>query len=248
MYWEPLVACVTVTNGSCLFRRKMIGAAAQALQAQTYPNWIWIVINHGEWLDAAMLMQDSGRVFERQVETAKLGKLRNQGIKFAEECQAKLLVSWDDDDWSAPDRLRMQVAGTVNNMAASFAGYTVLDLEKGSTFIRSMAGFDNRCAAGLMMFPIGDGYLYPETTRHEDSAMCKKYLLGGRLKVLDNHCMYVRTGHPFNTSGRAHVLTKWGNDRQLTADQQVLVGSGVRALTKHYTAYRELGDAVDGGG
>lgn len=245
-----------VTNADDDFRNKMRPVAIRSFLDQTYKRRKLIIINHGKrtlYSDSVHLpsgeQYTGGRislgvsepVVEFRVEKATLGAMRNIGLDQAASDQkdywpelklspADLVVSWDDDDWSHPDRLVHQVAMCSDGNASSLPGYVVLNLNSTQAWVRSMKGFDNRCAAGLMMFPIADGYLYPEKDRHEDSSMCKKYLMAKRLQVSDNHHLYVRTGHPGNTSGMAHVLTRWPNDRALSPDGWVQSGPGIRNL------------------
>jgi glycosyltransferase involved in cell wall biosynthesis len=78
--------------------------AASAWVAQTYPERELVVVNAtGRALPGGL---PEGAV-EVRAEPGTPGRLRNLGCDAA---TGEWLAQWDDDDWSAPDRLTVQMA------------------------------------------------------------------------------------------------------------------------------------------
>lgn len=89
-------------------RRAFVPRALRWFQRQTYAAAELVVLDDGEDPVANLMPVDDPRVryirLDRRVAT--LGQKRNLIVAAA---RGDLIVHWDDDDWSAPDRLAVQV-------------------------------------------------------------------------------------------------------------------------------------------
>ncbi len=85
---EPLVCCVMITNN----RRELADRAVRCFEAQTYPN-------------LALFVSDNSHITGMSI-----GALRNDAISRAiERHKPDILINWDDDDVSHPNRIASQV-------------------------------------------------------------------------------------------------------------------------------------------
>lgn len=124
---DPLVCAILLTKD----RPGMVARAVRAFRAQTYPNKRVLVVNGGH----------SGPLFEETedlrepcfvgIDTLSIGALRNHACKYAvthyigrDDCP-KILIHWDDDDWSHPNRIAEQVAH-LQSSGADVVGFNEL--------------------------------------------------------------------------------------------------------------------------
>jgi glycosyltransferase involved in cell wall biosynthesis len=91
----PIVACVMLVNG----RPEMVRRAYRCFDAQTYSNKV------------AILSENDG--------SQPIGTLRNQANGTT---SADIIVHWDSDDWSHPNRIAEQVA-LLQSSGAECVGY-----------------------------------------------------------------------------------------------------------------------------
>ena len=124
----PLVSAVCVTAD----RREFVRAAIECYLAQDYPNKELVIIDDGQdrvvdlcaavpscryqWLDGGK---------------RKIGGKRNLG---AEVATGEIICHWDDDDWSAPDRIRDQVERMLASEKAVSGYHSMLFWDGGQAF------------------------------------------------------------------------------------------------------------------
>lgn len=103
---KPLVSCICVTRD----RRSFIGDAIKAFLSQDWREKELIVIDDGrdKVKDLCAALPNCNYVYlpgapETQL---KIGPKRNLACETA---SGEIIAHWDDDDWSAPERLREQV-------------------------------------------------------------------------------------------------------------------------------------------
>jgi hypothetical protein len=99
---EPLVSCVMPTRD----RRRYVVRAIRYFLAQDYPNRELVVVDDGADCVADLIPDDPRIRYVRPLESLTIGAKRNLAC---EQARGELVVHWDDDDWSAPRRLRYQV-------------------------------------------------------------------------------------------------------------------------------------------
>ncbi len=107
---QPLVACVMITNN----RPQLAARAVRSFRAQTYQRKKLLIVNSGPYpieTETSDLMEPCFV----GIDTLTIGGLRNHGNKYAMECygpsydRPDILINWDDDDVSHPNRIASQV-------------------------------------------------------------------------------------------------------------------------------------------
>ena len=125
---EPLVACIMLTRD----RPAMARRAVEAFRAQTYPNKRLTIVNTGCFVETLERFDlNDGGIGHTHFPTGRLsalsiGELRNSANDAAiGGARAEVLVHWDDDDWSHPNRIAEQVA-LLQSSGAEVVGYNEL--------------------------------------------------------------------------------------------------------------------------
>jgi O-antigen biosynthesis protein len=101
---EPFVSCVMPTYN----RRAFIPAAIDCWLKQSYKNRELVILDDGEDAIQDLVPDGAEIVYQRsEVRIGTLGEKRNKVNSLA---SGELICHWDDDDWSASDRIADQVA------------------------------------------------------------------------------------------------------------------------------------------
>src|SRR5260370_34619653 len=98
----PLVSCILPTRN----RRRFLNQAISYFLRQEYEPRELIVLDDGEDDVSDVPPQDERVRYVRFDRRLPLGEKRNRGCAVA---RGALIANWDDDDWIAPSRLRLQV-------------------------------------------------------------------------------------------------------------------------------------------
>ena len=98
----PRVSCIMPTRD----RRAFVAQAVHYFRRQDYPDTELIVVDDG-YDEVGDLMPDDSRIrYLRLPSVQSVGAKRNLACQHA---TGDIIAHWDDDDWSAPGRLRSQV-------------------------------------------------------------------------------------------------------------------------------------------
>jgi hypothetical protein len=206
---EPLVSCIMPTCD----RRRFVGRAIRYFLEQDYPNRELVIIDDGTDRVADLIPPDPRIRYVQLLERSTIGAKRNLAC---EQARGELVVHWDDDDWSAPRRLRYQVE-MFHNQDVDVSGLrAVLFCDPGSG------------QAWRYEYPAGrrpwvhdatfcyrrrfwEGAPFPDTNFGIDTS----YLWQGppkRVGVLADSSFYVALVHAGNTS-RKNVHDAWWQPR-----------------------------------
>jgi glycosyltransferase involved in cell wall biosynthesis len=98
----PLVSCIMPTCN----RRPFIPAALECFAAQDYPNLELVVVDDGSDPIADLLPADPRIRYFRLERKLNTGAKRNFAC---EQARGSWIAHWDDDDWYAPSRIRVQI-------------------------------------------------------------------------------------------------------------------------------------------
>lgn len=181
---------------------------------QTYPNRELVIVATGQ--DVAGLIQSSQSRdpslrslsirYLHLPGKPTIGSLRNAGAGVA---RGKIVASFDDDDYSHPERLRHQV-GRLQSTGKSVTGY------------RSARFTDGRkwwFYSGVMDYVLGTSLVYwrdwwqahpfPAIQIGEDASFCKTAYRAGQLDMVDAGEMLWATIHSGNTSPRNLTARQW---------------------------------------
>lgn len=101
----PVVA-VMLADG----RLEMALRALRSFQAQTYESKRLLIYETGTKPVTLPWHQDIQHFMQPRAEGQTIGELRNAANEHARKLGAAIIVHWDSDDWSAPDRIAEQVA------------------------------------------------------------------------------------------------------------------------------------------
>jgi glycosyltransferase involved in cell wall biosynthesis len=102
MVADPLVSCVMPTWN----RRSFIPAAIDCWMKQTYENRELVILDDGEEPIEDLIPDDPRILYAFDQTHRNTGEKRNRVNGLA---QGEIICNWDDDDWSAPDRIQFQV-------------------------------------------------------------------------------------------------------------------------------------------
>jgi glycosyltransferase involved in cell wall biosynthesis len=99
---EPLVTCIMPTAG----RRHFVPRAIRYFQQQDYANRELLILDSGAELVSDLIPEDPRIRHIRAQDQGSLGGIRNLACRLA---AGDYIVHWDDDDWSAPSRISVQM-------------------------------------------------------------------------------------------------------------------------------------------
>jgi Glycosyl transferase family 2 len=114
----PLVSCLMPTRD----RRRFVPRAIRCFLEQDYPARELVIVDDGADPIEDLVPADPRISYERTPPFPALGGKRNFACGRA---RGDFMAHWDDDDWSAPHRLRVQVE-TLRRTGASFCGLATL--------------------------------------------------------------------------------------------------------------------------
>lgn len=120
---EPLVCCVMLTRD----RPEMAARAVRCFREQTYGNKRLLIWDNGKEAEAAWFEGDDGEhVCTMPAIPFSIGAMRNFAAQYtAGKRQPQILIHWDDDDYSHPNRIAEQVA-LLQSSGAEAVGYREL--------------------------------------------------------------------------------------------------------------------------
>jgi predicted O-methyltransferase YrrM len=87
-------------------RRRFVPQAIRYFLAQDYPEKELVILDDGEYNIGDLVPDDPRIRYVRETRRRLVGAKRNS---LCEMAQGKIIAHWDDDDWSSPRRLSLQV-------------------------------------------------------------------------------------------------------------------------------------------
>ena len=202
----PLVTCVMPTSN----RRRYVSHAVDCFLRQDYAPLELLVVDDGADQVADLMPADPRVRYVRLPSRQQIGAKRNAACRLA---AGDIIVHWDDDDWSADDRVSAQVAAL-------------------------MASGADLCGQSRVLFyePVADRaweYCYPADARPwvHGATLCytkafwqrnpfpdirvgedTRFVWAGRpqqIVALDDRRLYVGTIHGGNTSPKQLTDRRW---------------------------------------
>ena len=212
----PLVSCLMTTYD----RLSLAKYAILSFAAQTYPEKELVVVSDGHArfrrsLEryAAALGLERVRFVHAGPERLTLGRLRNLSVEAA---AGDIVCQWDDDDYSHPDRLKLQADELIRADAGAcfFTDHLQFIDEQGAlywvdwTMAHAESGMDH-LAPGTMMMRRDLRFRYPEdgpcARQGEDSVLLDSIWRGTKVTPLRNAgYLYLYRSHGANTFSREH--------------------------------------------
>ncbi len=203
---EPLVTCIMPTYN----RRAFVGQSVTYFLRQDYPNRELLILDDGEDAVADLVPTDARVRYVRLDRRLILGAKRNLACELA---RGSVIVHWDDDDWTAPNRVRTQVAVLLDSGAdvcgVSRLLYYEADRDRAWLYACPQAG--RRWVAGNTLAYLKRSWQehpFPEVTVGEDL----RFIWGPhgwRVEAVPDHRICVGLVHGANIAPKARSGPYW---------------------------------------
>lgn len=192
---SPLISCLCVTRG----RVALLSRALACFRSQTWQNKEFVLLYESDDAEtAAYAATLAGDPQIRCVEVPvspklPLGALRNLSIKAA---SGEYIAQWDDDDWSGPARLAVQMDAIQKHQrpACVLVRWTMYDAVERLAYVSGQRAWEGSLLARRDVVPP-----YPELRIAEDTPSVQAMLRDRLLVGLDFPELYIYTFHGTNT-------------------------------------------------
>ncbi|MDQ5836378.1 MAG: glycosyltransferase [Acidobacteriota bacterium] len=191
-------------------RRRFVGQAIWYFLRQDYPHKELIVLDDGEDGVADLIPADERIRYVRLERVLSLGAKRNLGCGLS---RGELIAHWDDDDWMAAHRLRLQVAQLVEHDAHACGTRDVLYYwpDAGEAWLYRYPEQERPWLAGCTLLYRREAWAehpFPEINVGEDSAFVRQFL-PERLHAAPDPSFYVGLIHSGNTGAKNLRDPRW---------------------------------------
>ena len=187
---DPLVSCIMPTWN----RRGFIHAAIDCWLKQTYENKELIIIDDGEEAVRNIVPRKKGIRYFRRENREITGTKRNNCCELA---KGEIICHFDDDDWSAPDRIEHQL-GLLRSTGKPIAGYGTL------YFWDSIAQHPKRYRASVKGYVCGTTLMYLKSYWKEHPFLPKQ-------EASDNSFVYPALKLIANSHDASHMVARIHN-------------------------------------
>lgn len=197
---QQLVSCIMPTRD----RRHFVRQAIRCFSRQDYSFRELIIVDDGEDAIGDLVPEDNRIRYVRLNQPLSLGGKRNLACQLSQGC---FIAHWDDDDWMAPHRLRVQVA-QLSATGAMICG--VRDLlhfspTAGQAWLYRYPPSERSWAAGCTLLyrrSAWESHPFPEVNVGEDSAFIWQFP-SNQVHTISDQSLYVAIIHSGNTSAKS---------------------------------------------
>lgn len=209
----PLVSCIMPTAN----RRRYVPDAIRCFLRQDYPHKELVILDDGADSVADLIPDDPQIRYIRLTGKRTLGKKRNECVEAA---RGDLIMHWDDDDWHAPHRIRVQVEALLaaNAEVCSVTQLLFYELETGVTWLYAYRSLKkHKWLAGGTLLYTRDFWRrapFPDIQVASDTRFIFNHSLD-RAAIMPDYSFYVAMIHPTNTSRkttRGAYWSRWHGD------------------------------------
>ena len=202
----PLVSCIMPTRN----RRRFVGQSIWYFLRQDYPHKELIILDDGEDGVADLVPADERIRYVRLDRPLSLGAKRNLGCELS---RGELIAHWDDDDWMAAHRLRLQAAQLIKHDAHACGTRDLLYYwpDAGQAWLYRYPEHERPWLAGCTLLYRRAAWAehpFPEINVGEDSAFVRQ-LPPERLHAVSDPSFYVGLIHPGNTGAKNLRDPRW---------------------------------------
>jgi glycosyltransferase involved in cell wall biosynthesis len=168
--------------------------------AQTYPQRELLILADGEDVRDLLPTDEPVRLIHL-AETRQVGAKRNFGCVCA---TGEIVCHWDDDDYSAPERLAEQVEVLLDNPQYAVTGYHSMNFTDGAQWWR-YSGAPNYALGTSLCYRRAwwEAHQFPSIQVGEDNQFVAQAWAAKALHTIDARDRMYATVHPENTSPRA---------------------------------------------
>ena len=174
--------------------------AAWYFLRQDYPNKQLVVVDDGNKAIGDLLPADDRIKYVRLDQRMPLGVKRNLACDAA---SGEIIAHFDDDDWMAPDRVRLQVEALLSSGAdiSGLSRVRYFRLESGEAYLYGNPRDDRWLAPGTLVYRRSAWATkrFPEIRFGEGEAFVSKFD-PARIHCLDAPDLYVALLHPGNVN------------------------------------------------
>jgi glycosyltransferase involved in cell wall biosynthesis len=197
---QQLVNCIMPTRD----RRHFVGQAIRCFLRQDYPFKELIIVDDGEDAIGDLIPEDNRIRYVRLNQPLSLGGKRNLACQLS---QGHFIAHWDDDDWMAPHRLRVQVAqlNATGAMACEARELLHYSPTAGQAWLYRYPVSERSWVAGctlLYLRSAWESHPFPEANIGEDSAFIWQFP-SSQVRPISDRALYVAIIHSGNTSAKS---------------------------------------------
>ncbi len=211
MSTSPLISCVMVTAD----RHSLCRRAVKSYSAQTWPNKELVVLDNGARpMDELLADVPYGEIrysrIEQNTETT-IGELRNISLEMV---RGDIVIpQWDDDDWSAPERLERQFAALSVNEADAVTLYaTLMHVNETEYFDHPFYGLLDGGVPPTIMHIRDDEVRFPELRRTSDTTYKNVWRSRNyHIMPMEDAHLHLRYFHGENLWEQDHFLRRMRN-------------------------------------
>ena len=203
---RPLVSCIMPTRD----RRVFVGQAIWYFLRQDYENRELVIVDDGNDPIADLVPEDERVRYIRFERPLTLGAKRNIAC---EASRGALIAHWDDDDWMAPNRLKVQVKELLGSGADACGVKDLLHYKpvSGEAWLYRYPDGERRWVAGGSLVyrrSTWAEHRFSETQVGEDTEFVWQ-VAPWRLRVVDDGTLYVALLHDGNTASKNPTAPRW---------------------------------------
>jgi hypothetical protein len=222
--WDEGVTCLCLTRN----RREWLPKAIKSYLAQSYANRELLILADGEEVRDLIPEREDIRLVHIE-EGRNIGDKRNYGVSLA---RGRYVAHWDDDDYSAPDRLLDQVT-RLRNGSHAVTGYTQLDFTDGNSWWRHM-GDVGHAPGSTLLYERGWAVQHPFVAVQigEDGDFVKDARARKAIVTVPANGMMTATIHAGNTSPRPTHLPIWNKLERSETGLSIIIPSKTFANVK----------------
>lgn len=198
---EPRVTAVMIT-GLHQARYSLARVALECFRNQTYPNTELLIVNHGA---TSLFCQEDQTIRELRLSKSEwetIGDLRNIGIEHA---TGDFIITWDDDDWHHPNRIRLQLEAWRKGCAVFLKNRIHYSFINGCAYyVTAVNGID-----ATILHPKNCKNRYPSLARKSDTLFANQF--EKRIIIDNNPLVYVRFHHGLNLWDARHIMGRFAD-------------------------------------
>lgn len=202
----PLISCIMPTRN----RRRFVAQAVRYFLRQDYPARELVIVDDGEDAVEDLIAADERIRYLRLDRRVSLGEKRNLACR---ESSGSLIAHWDDDDWSAPNRLSRQVACLKKPDVefCSLQDHLFYHLAAGQVWAYARTGESNkRLSSGTFCYRREAWSRQPYEAK--DAGHARAFVQGiapAQRHVLTDRSLYVAVLHDGNTEAKNLADPQW---------------------------------------
>jgi O-antigen biosynthesis protein len=188
-------------------RLKYLPRAIRCFKEQTHPSMELVIIEDGGAGVRESLPSDPRIRYVSVPKVGSLGQKRNIAAGIA---RGEFIAHWDDDDWSAPERVAVQLQRLLST-GVPVTGFERLLFWDERTEVAKLYVGTARYCAGSTLFYRRDWWVnhpFPPIQIGEDDMFIGMAARSQGLAVMDGYGLMVASSHDNNTSKRDEQATR----------------------------------------